>query len=140
MPKLFDTQTGEVFVGEHLVLRKNLTRQAVVNMGFVFYREFNMKTGWVHSATGPHLMAGRLANLALGFKDENLESVSFAFADKSITNVEDLHKLQDQVLIQELGVPDRKNEGYITYDFQWGGISSGLDPRGGSCDITIRWR
>ncbi len=140
MPKLFDTNNGDVFVGEHIVLRKKMTRKELVKMGLIFSRETDVGTGWVYSATGPHLMSGRLANLALGFKDGTLENVSFAFADKTITNVDDKHKMQDQVLIQELGVPDSRNEWYMTYRFPWGDIESGLDPRGGSCDIMISWR
>lgn len=139
MLKLFDTQSGAIYVGERIILRKNSTQQELVTAGLVFSREIDMKTGWVFRATGPHLLSGHLANLSLGFMGDSLKNVSFAFAEKTITNLDDLHKIQNKVLIQELGVPDNQNDRQIIYRFPWGEIASETDPRGGSCYIIISW-
>lgn len=140
MPKLFDTINGEIYIGEHLVLRQNSTPHELAKAGIVFNREFDMKTGWVFRTTGPHVLSGRLANLSLGFFGGSLRKVSFAFADKTITDSDDLHRMQNQVLMRELGTPDSQNDRQIIYRFAWGEIASETDPRGGACNIIISWR
>ncbi|MDR3480204.1 MAG: hypothetical protein P4L91_05765 [Burkholderiaceae bacterium] len=139
MPKLFDIKNGEIYVDERIVLRQNSTPQELVTAGLVFSREIEMKTGWVFRVTGPHQLSGRSANLSLGFLNGSLKTVSFAFAEKAIANLDDLHKMQNQVLIQELGTPDGQNDRQIIYRFPWGEIVSETDTRGGSCNIVISW-
>lgn len=138
MPKLFDTKNGEVYV-DHIVLRRNSTVKELMSAGLLFNCEIDMKTGWVFRATGPHLLSGRDANLALGFLGEILKKASFAFIEKMVMNLEDLHKMHNQVLFQELGIPDIQNDRQIIYRFPWGEITSEIDTRGGSCNIVISW-
>jgi hypothetical protein len=139
MPKLFDTKNGEIYIGDRMVLRKNLTMQELMVAGLAFSREIDMKTGWVFRATGPHFLSGRLANLSLGFLGGSLKNVSFAFAERATTHSNDLHNIQNKILMRELGTPDSQNDRQITYRFPWGEITSERDPRGGSCNIIISW-
>ncbi len=140
MPKLFDINCGEVYVGERIVLRQNSTLQELMIAGLIFSREIDMKTGWVFRVTGPYSLAGRNAILSLGFLSGSLKNVSFTFTEKAPANLEDLHEMQNKILLQELGVPDSQNDRQIIYRFSWGEIASELDPRGGACNIVVNWK
>jgi hypothetical protein len=139
MSKLLDINNGNFHVGEHFVLHANLKFQELVTAGMVFDHEFNMKTGWVFRTTGPHLLRGHEANLSLGFLNDEIKRVNFAFIEKKGMELKDLLDIHNRFLLQELGKPNSQSGDRVCYQFSWGAIESGIDPRGGACDIVLSW-
>ncbi|RUL78250.1 hypothetical protein [Dyella choica] len=122
-----------------LTFLAGMTLQDVVSNGVTFNREIDMKTGWVFHMAGPYEIAGHAAHLSLGFEHDKLKTVAFSFADEAGSDLQALRGKHEAFLLKALGQPSEKKPQQAIYRYPWGEITSEFDPRGGSCQILIRW-
>lgn len=139
MSGLFDITNGAVSLDSKLTFLTGMTLQDVELQGVKFVREIDMKTGWVFRTAGPYAISGQDAYLSLGFENDKLQRIAFSFASEEGDDPRRLHEKHDRLLSRELGRPSEKDERNTIYRYPWGEITSEIDPRGGSCQILVRW-
>ena len=135
----FDTSHGALIAPNGFRFTQDLALDSVVRAGFMFIREISMRTGWTYKTTSAFTVSGHTVYFALGFKEERLRQIQFAFTDLRDESAPKRRLAHDVFLAAELGPPAMKNEAFTGYDFPWGKITSAFDPRTNGTDITLSW-
>lgn len=138
MKKMFDTVNASLFIEDN-VIAGYVRSEAIEMLGIEFVEEINMHTGWIFRTTKRRYVCDWPANLAFGFEENSLKTLSFSFLLEKIDSITELHLFQNEIIMQELGAPTEINERRIIYKYSWGEIVSQLDPRANSADIIISW-
>ena len=123
-------------MGPDFVFRLGMTLHDIREQGISFVRETDMKTGWITRTADYHIIKGHTIYPSLGFKNDILERISFSFTDEQV-ELPALRDMHDRFLVQELGQPTSRNTQTTSYTFPLGGISSDIDPRGGTAQIHM---
>jgi PAS domain S-box-containing protein len=78
---IFDTTTGSLTIPNGLRLVVDMPLDRIVETGITFVREIALKTGWAYRTTSAFTVSGHVVYFALGFNDDRLRKVAFAFTD-----------------------------------------------------------
>ncbi|WP_213028380.1 hypothetical protein [Pseudomonas sp. Seg1] len=135
-----DIKSGCVYLDDHIEIGKDLTFTALVEQGVKFDGEIDMGNGWMLFSSWNHCILGRQVNVSFGFFKGCLKKFGFALISGDGRDLEGLKIKHDALLNELFGIPQKKNEILIAYDFVWGTVSSQLDPRGGSCSVEFYWK
>jgi len=87
--------------------------------------------------------------IVIGFSGNRITYIELENADENLTNdytnwsnykVQKKKESHDKWVKKLLGEPDETSNGNLRYDFNWGIVSSYLDPRSGTAAISIRYK
>jgi hypothetical protein len=130
---IFDKSQPTLDLRPGPLLQLGMSLHSVRSQGVTINREIDTKTGWIHRMIGPCTIAGNTIYPSLGFHNDILECISFAFTDEH----RNLRNQHDIFLQDAFGKPQSKDEHGTHYVFAWGTISSALDPHGGAAQIVM---
>jgi hypothetical protein len=135
----FDTTSGLVDVGSHRTVRSDMTVEDVQNMGVIFTRIFDMKTGWILRSAAPLLIEGFSRGWSFNFYEDRLKALNLVIGADATHDQALLREKHNDLVVKQLGEPTEKKGDWIIYRYPWGEIGSGTDFKNGFSKIVVRW-